>query len=497
MVKPPNKTRRALALRPSRLLHALCVSTCACIVATAHAQPKPPISRLSDAIESRDHARLKSLLSSGEPPNAICLNDQTCLEQAILHDDLEAINLLLDFGADLNTPDHRGTPPIIYAVDFTRADVLELLLKRGADVEARDHLRHTALIQAVNRDSIPMVRMLLKAGADVNATDKTGISLLMKASLANTEDMIPLLERAGAHLDSPGDSMIAAASNGDAIRLRKLIAAGAPVDFRGPRGETALIVAARKGQTVAVRALLAAGADVHAVARESSATPLFAALESNHRTTIDEILAAGADPTEKLGMGGVTTLMWLAGHSDDAELAERLIAAGVDPNAVTTNGSKFTALHQAATMGHIAIVRLLLVHHADVNAATALEGDTPLIDAARSGNAEIVMLLLKTGADPTARDHRTIPGKTAEDWAIQFSHPDIAAMLHIASHGDIAPNYPLIEHSCLAKPDATTLRIFWRVSRVIRLPEASIRESRRLAIGAETQAGTSACGLSN
>ena len=73
-----------------------------------------------------------------------------------------------------------------------------------------------------------------------------------------------------------------------------------------------------------------------------------------------------------------------------------------------------------------------------MNVATVLEGDTALIDAARSGHKEVVGLLLKAGADPTMRDHRTknnrpdgepIPGKTAFDWATQFHHPDIAAIL--------------------------------------------------------------------
>jgi ankyrin repeat protein len=221
--------------------------------------------------------------------------------------------------------------------------------------------------------------------------------------------------------------MMAAASNGDATRLRELVAAGAPVDFDGGRGETPLMAAADKGQTVAVRALLAAGASVSAL-DTGHRTALFYALKSNHRSTVDQLLAAGSDPTIRDGGGG-TALMQLAAFMDAPDLVGKFIAAGVDVNATTANGSVYTALMRAASSGHVQVLKALLDAGADVNVRTVLEGETALIDAARSGQTESVAILLRAGADPTVRDHRPNSGKNALDWANEFHHPEIVAML--------------------------------------------------------------------
>jgi ankyrin repeat protein len=80
-------------------------------------------------------------------------------------------------------------------------------------------------------------------------------------------------------------------------------------------------------------------------------------------------------------------------------------------------------------MDHSQVLKVLLNAGADVNFRTTLEGETALIDAARSGATECVRILLGAGADPSIRDHRPNSGKTAREWAIQFHHPDIVAML--------------------------------------------------------------------
>ena len=86
---------------------------------------------------------------------------------------------------------------------------------------------------------------------------------------------------------------------------------------------------------------------------------------------------------------------------NDAAAAERLLSAGADANAapVADVGGE-QALHLAAYYG-ISIVKVLLKHGADVNAATAL-GHTALHIAAKRGHAEVARLLLDRGADVEA-----------------------------------------------------------------------------------------------
>jgi ankyrin repeat protein len=399
-----------------------CASTCAL------GAQQDDSAALFDALKSHDLGELKSALKHGASPASRDSYGHGIFNIAAQNGDIEAMKVLLDAGADIDGPDKLEMPPIIYAVNMMRVESVEFLLARGAKVDARDHLGHTALIQAVNRDSPEMVRMLLKAGADVNALDRTRVSLLMQASLANTQDVIPLLEKAGARYASAGEEMMAAASYGDAVRLRVLIAAGAPLEFRmnSVYGHdiTPLMAAALQGQTVAVRALLAAGANVNAV-DSGRQTALFYAFRGKHRSTIDELVAAGSDVMQKNG-GGETILMRLASTMDDAELARRLIDAGADPGAQTTSGSHSTALMQAAIFGHTRVLKVLLDAGAPVDVQTTDNHFTALIEAALSGHTESVQLLLKAGADPGIKDK---DGKTALDWARQNKYDAAAAAL--------------------------------------------------------------------
>jgi ankyrin repeat protein len=397
------------------------------------AQPmQDPSTALFAALKDHDTRTLRWLLAKGVSPSLQDSSGHAVLGIAAQNGDLDAVRILLAAGAGINDADHFG-PPIWYAVTFNQFDTVEFLLKHGAEVDVRNNMDQTSLIWAVRSHRTEMVALLLKAGADGNAVDRTRVGLLTVASLANDLDIVRLLEKAGAHYASAQEEMMAAASFGDATHIRELIAEGTPVDFAGSSyaspaaGETPLMAAAEKGQTVAVRTLLGAGASVTAIDREHR-TALLYAIKSAHRSTIDALLDAGADPTQKEA-GGLTTLMQLATYMDDPDLARGFIAAGVDPGAATGNGVGSTALMQAATFDHAQVLKVLLDAGVDVNVRSGHEGETALIDAARSGRTECVEMLLQAGADPALRDQRPNSGKTAREWAIQFHHPDVAALL--------------------------------------------------------------------
>ena len=64
---------------------------------------------------------------------------------------------------------------------------------------------------------------------------------------------------------------------------------------------------------------------------------------------------------------------------------------------------------------------MLLEHGADA-AAGLPHGETPLMAAARSGDAESIRLLLAAGADPNVAE--TTLGETALMWAAAEDHAD-------------------------------------------------------------------------
>ena len=79
-----------------------------------------------------------------------------------------------------------------------------------------------------------------------------------------------------AHAD---DDLVAAATRGDVATIRRLIAAGAPVDARDASGRTALLAATHADQVEAARVLIEAGADVNAKDDIEDSPFLYAAAE--------------------------------------------------------------------------------------------------------------------------------------------------------------------------------------------------------------------------
>ncbi|XP_054635576.1 cyclin-dependent kinase 4 inhibitor B [Dunckerocampus dactyliophorus] len=102
---------------------------------------------------------------------------------------------------------------------------------------------------------------------------------------------------------------------------------------------------------------------------------------------------------------------------------ERLLRAGADVNAANRLGH--TAL-QAMMMGSSQVARLLLARGANPNVADSRTGTTPLHDAARTGFADTVRLLVCFAADPQARDHTNC---RPVDVARTHGHADIVAFL--------------------------------------------------------------------
>jgi ankyrin repeat protein len=101
-------------------------------------------------------------------------------------------------------------------------------------------------------------------------------------------------------------------------------------------------------------------------------------------------------------------------------ICQQLIDKGAD-----VNKPGWTALHYAATHGHLAVMTLLLDKHAYIDAASP-NGTTPLMMAAGYGTPAAVTLLLEAGADPLLKNDQ---GLSAIDFAYRANRADSAAMI--------------------------------------------------------------------
>jgi ankyrin repeat protein len=101
----------------------------------------------------------------------------------------EAVLLLLDAHAPVDSQEVNGSTPLSLSVTSENADIANLLIDRGADP-------NTVLALAAGECKIGMLQLLLDRGADVNHRDGKATAL-DHALLAGQDECIKLLKRSG------------------------------------------------------------------------------------------------------------------------------------------------------------------------------------------------------------------------------------------------------------------------------------------------------------
>ena len=81
---------------------------------------------------------------------------------------IKIVQLLLDYGAPLDSENYPTQNPFVCAIEFKQSEVVELFLKRGADPNLYIY-GQSALHTATALDDISTARLLIHHGADVNA----------------------------------------------------------------------------------------------------------------------------------------------------------------------------------------------------------------------------------------------------------------------------------------------------------------------------------------
>ena len=109
-------------------------------------------------------------------------------------------------------------------------------------------------------------------------------------------------------------------------------------------------------------------------------------------------LALAALSLGALAVAGVSTSVLDAVASKDKSALRALLKNGADVNAAKGDG--LTAIHQVAIDGGTELAQLLIYAGANLKATTRLGGYTPLLLAAKNGDAAMIETLLKGGADP-------------------------------------------------------------------------------------------------
>jgi ankyrin repeat protein len=79
-------------------------------------------------------------------------NNLKPLHNAILHNSIECVKVLIKNGADVNEISISGYTPLHYAVFNDNEIIIKILIKNGANLNKRDIFGHTPLIIAIDND---------------------------------------------------------------------------------------------------------------------------------------------------------------------------------------------------------------------------------------------------------------------------------------------------------------------------------------------------------
>lgn len=149
------------------------------------------------AIANDDKESVKLILNQNlVPKNLLAQDGFTPIHWALYTDHLEMLELLHQYGVDIDLPSRFSVTPLMDAVEIRSLKAVETLLKLGAKVNQQDRKGFTALHRASEMGELEIVRKLLAAGADKSLKGEGNLDALAVAKLGKHPEVITLLERA-------------------------------------------------------------------------------------------------------------------------------------------------------------------------------------------------------------------------------------------------------------------------------------------------------------
>ena len=309
---------------------------------------------------------LQTIIAHDVNVNATNMSNITALGRSFRKENIDAINLLLNAGADPNIDLFDGNTCLHYAVRrFWRKEVIQTIINHGANVNATNWNNITALSRACKKRNIEAINVLLNAGADPNIDDIDGNTCLQDAVSGGCSKEV----------------------------LQTIINHGADINAKNMENGTAFMIACWRGHTDAINVLLNAGADPN-IADADGNTCLHYAVKCCGKEVIQTIINCGANVTAT-SRNNITALS-RACKKRNIEAINVLLNVGADPNIADADGN--TCLHYAVKCCGKEVIQTIINCGANVN-ATSRNNITALSRACKKRNIEAINVLLNVGAD--------------------------------------------------------------------------------------------------
>jgi ankyrin repeat protein len=310
---------------------------------------------------------------------------------------LSVTQQLVEYGADMSTPDDDDSP-FVAAVRNARANVVAFYENQGFDIQMKDKSGKTLLHRALYEPDT--IQFLLEKGLDPNVRRRGGKTPLY-------------------------DYMMTAQTDTAAVP-KLLIDYGADVNAKDDAGNTPLCEALAHDKLETVKLLVQAGADVKTGTSGWSQNGPPIHLTKGNIEIIAMLLNHGADihALNKKGQNVIHSLVSnYSGGTYDVAALEYYLEQGVDINGKDSDGE--TPIFCCIEFERLDLLRALIENGADIE-ATDKHGRTPLWHAIEKRNTFIVKLLLENGVNTNVTDKY---GETLNDRYPSSAYGDILEII--------------------------------------------------------------------
>nr|CAD7205019.1 unnamed protein product [Timema douglasi] len=290
--------------------------------------------------------------------NFVVQGGVTSLHRAARSGKIEAVELAIREGAEINLRDNKGLTALHHAVRSHEVDVLNVLLRMKADCNIGDHNKLLPLHYAISKKSFAVVQCLVEGGSKVNSPDDQGLTALHLTAKNGKIDYIKYLLQNRADVNLPDSKGLTAlhhsVRNGTMKNMMFLISKGANLNAQDKRGLNALHHASISGRTNLVECLVKMGVDLD-VSDRAGMTAFHHAVKHGRMETV-EFLAdkTGGRVDIHAVDGDASSALHHAAKCGHLYLFQYLVNKDLDINLTDNKGYK--AMHYAEIKGHTKIV---------------------------------------------------------------------------------------------------------------------------------------------
>jgi ankyrin repeat protein len=365
---------------------------------------------------------VKLLVAAGARREAEASGEWRALGSAARGGSLQIVKYLVEeVGVDERLADPTGWTPLIHAAEGGHADIVAYLLdRRGTDIDAEAE-RLTALKYAFEGGHLEVAKLLVAAGARPKALASDGMGALASAARGGSLQIVKyLVEEAGVDerlaLPEGYTPLVCSALGGHADVVSYLLGRPATdIDAKMDNGKTALNIACMNGRLEVVKLLVGAGARLEAQASDEEGALASAAWGLLWGRQTEFLLSLFQDrAVPNVGREPLEVVKYLVEE------------AGADENRAAPNG--WTPLIYAAKAGDADVVAYLLSRPGINIRAQGPTGSKALDIACREGHLEVVKSLVEaTGRQGIEERDRL--GRTALHHAVGSVNKELVAFL--------------------------------------------------------------------